>query len=66
MREPAKASYREFEDRPDLEFDYFLARELRMTVGQMRQTVTGEEYLGWSTFYKRKHQREELARLRAG
>lgn len=57
--------YRTFEERPDVEFDYFLARELRMTVEQMRRSVSGEEYLGWSTFYKRKNQREELERLKA-
>lgn len=57
--------YRLMEERPDVEFDYFLARELRMTVDEMRRTVSGEEYLGWSTFYKRKAQREELERLKA-
>jgi len=66
VREPGKAKYAEFEDRPDVEFDFFLARELRMTVDHLRRSVSGEEYLGWSTFYKRKAQREELARLRAG
>jgi hypothetical protein len=61
VREPGKAKYREFEDRPDLEFDFYLAEKLGMTVDFMRQNVSAEEYLGWSTYYKRKRQREELA-----
>lgn len=63
---PGKARYQEFEDHPDVEFDYFLARELRMTVADLRERMSADEYLGWSTFYKRKAQQEELARLRAG
>lgn len=64
MRVPGKARYREFEERPDIEFDYFLAAKLGMTVDFMRRNVSADEYLGWSTFYKRKAQQEELASKR--
>lgn len=45
----------------DLEFEYFLARELRMTVADMRERMSGEEYTGWGVYFGRKAQREQLA-----
>lgn len=51
------------EDSPDLEFDYFLAEKLHMSVERMRREVDGQEYLEWSMFYARKAQRLELAQL---
>lgn len=58
---PTKAWYLRFEDRPDLEFDFFLAAKLGMSVAQMRETVAGDEWVGWAMFYGRKGQRDELA-----
>lgn len=45
----------------DLEFEYFLAQKLSMTVGEMRERMSGEEYTGWSVYFGRKTQREQLA-----
>lgn len=50
----------------DLEFEYFLASELRMTVGEMRHRMSNEEYTGWTVYHGRKAQREQLARGGAG
>lgn len=32
-----------------------------MSVAQMRETVAGDEWVGWAMFYGRKGQRDELA-----
>jgi len=53
-------------ERTDLEFEFFLAQKLGMTVGEMRLRMSCEEYTGWGVFYNRKAQREELERLRSG
>lgn len=50
----------------DLEFEFFLARELRMTVQAMREQMSSEEYVQWTVFYGRKAQREQMASLRSG
>lgn len=52
--------YLEMEYSPDLEFDFYLAERLGMTVEEMRRQVSAREYLGWSIFYGRKAQRIEL------
>lgn len=61
-RRPTKA----LESEPGLEFDFFLAEKLHMTVADMRERMTMHEYLHWSMYYSRKAQRRELERLRAG
>jgi len=50
---------------PTLEFDFYLADRLSMTVDRMRREMSAEEYLGWSVFHARKAQRAELERKRA-
>jgi hypothetical protein len=62
---PPKAAYLTFEDDPSEEFDFFLARELRMTVADMRERMSMDEYTRWYVYYGRKSQREELSRKRA-
>lgn len=47
---------------PTLEFEYFLAQKLGMTVGRLRQEMGADEFVGWGVYYGRKAQREELAR----
>jgi hypothetical protein len=37
-----------------------------MTVGELRDRMSGDEYLRWTIYYGRKAQREELARMKAG
>jgi hypothetical protein len=48
-----------------LEFEYFLADRLKMTVGEMRERMSNDELVRWSVFHGRKAQREELAQKRA-
>lgn len=62
---PPKAAYLMFETSPDLEFEYFLAQKLSMTVAAMRKQMSGEEFTGWGMYYSRKAQRAELANLRS-
>jgi hypothetical protein len=55
-RKPTKA----FETTPGLEFEFFLAQELGMTVARMRVEMGGDEYTRWCVYWARKAQREEL------
>jgi hypothetical protein len=48
---------------PTLEFEFYLAQKLGRTVDELRQ-MSAEEFTGWSVYYARKAQKEELARLR--
>lgn len=49
----------------DLEFEHFLCQKLGgMTLAEMRQRMSSEEYIDWSVYYGRKAQREQLASLR--
>lgn len=61
---PPKAMYLEMET-TDLEFEYFLAHELHRTVAEVRQ-MGCEEYTGWTVYFGRKAQREQLARGGSG
>jgi desulfoferrodoxin (superoxide reductase-like protein) len=58
---PTKA----LESDPDLEFEFYLAQKLSMTVGEMRHRMTHAEFILWSRFYARKAQAAELERLRS-
>ncbi len=49
-------------DETDLEFEFFLAQKLGMTVADMRDRMSQEEYMRWGVFYAREAQRRELAR----
>lgn len=57
---PTKAAYLSFETSPDLEFEFFLAQKLGMTVARLRAEMTYREFMEWGVFYARKAQREEL------
>lgn len=46
----------------ELEFEFFLAAKLRMTVDRMRREMPMREYVGWSVYYGREAQKIELAR----
>lgn len=61
---PTKAAYKAFLTNPDLEFDFFLAEKLHMTVAEMRQRVSGQEHLEWSIYYARKAQDAQLQQRR--
>jgi hypothetical protein len=47
------------ENSPELEFEFFLAQKLGKSVAELRQ-MSQVEFLGWSVYYGRKAQREEL------
>ena len=53
---PTKA----FDADSDLEFDFFLAEKLGMTVERMRASVSADEWLRWAIYYGRKAQRRHL------
>lgn len=63
---PGKAAWLDLEEDPDLEFEFFLAAELGMTVARLRLEMTNQEFVYWSRFYSRKHAQQELEALRAG
>jgi hypothetical protein len=51
---------------PTLEFEYFLAQKLGMTVARMRRELSNDEFMHWGIFYQRKAQQVELERLKGG
>lgn len=60
---PGKALYEIFEERPDIESDHFLCKELGWrSVEVMRREMSAREYAAWMVFYEREAQREEMRR----
>lgn len=57
---PGKATYLEMET-TELEFEFYLAERLRMTVDQLRRTMTAREFMQWGIYFGRKSQRQEMA-----
>jgi len=53
------------ETSPELEFEYFLAQKLGITVARLRAEMTNKEFVHWSVYYARKAQREQLELRRA-
>ena len=53
------------ENDPSLEFEFFLAEKLRMTVAELRQRMSNEEFMQWSVFLGRRAQREQIERAKA-
>ena len=62
---PTKAAYRTFEENPRIEFEFYLAERLKMTVGTLRDTMANDEFIRWEMYFSRIAQREELERLKA-
>lgn len=56
-----KAAYLAFEADSVLEFEFFLARQLRMTVTTLRATMDNDEFIRWAIYFGREQQRKELA-----
>lgn len=48
-----------------MEFEFFLAERLRMTVGEMRERMSNAEFVRWSVYYGRKAQSAELEAKRS-
>jgi hypothetical protein len=61
---PPKVAYKRLATDEDLEFEFFLASELGMTVGQMRDEMDNDEFVHWAMYYARKSQQQELANQR--
>lgn len=58
---PRKAAYLAFEADSGLEFEFFLAAELGgMTVGELRERMSGQEFTHWVIYHGRKAQRAQL------
>lgn len=49
-----------------LEFEFYLAEKLSMTVGRIRDEMSAIEFTRWGIYYARMAQREELATLKGG
>lgn len=62
---PEKAAYLEIEENADVEFEFFLAEKLRMTVARLHEEMSHEEFVRWNVYYARKAQLEELAAQKA-
>ncbi len=45
----------------ELEFEFYLAERLGMTVAQLRRRLTAAEFMQWGIYFGRKAQRQELA-----
>ena len=57
---PTKAAWLKLENEPGLEFEFYLADRLGMTIGQLRQ-MPNDEFMLWGMYHSRKAQRQELA-----
>lgn len=53
------------ESSPGLEFEFFLAEKLRMTVGEMRRKMSHAEFVHWGVYFGRKAQRQQMEMERA-
>lgn len=60
-----KATYRQMEQDPELEFEHFLASKLGRTVAELRASLSNEEFVAWGVYYGRLAQRQELEAARA-
>ncbi len=51
-----------FKSNPELRFEMYLARELRMTLSEMRRKMSSAEFAKWVAFYNVENQEQEKAR----
>ena len=63
---PTKAAYKTFETNPEVEFEFYLAQKLGLTVGRLRAEMSNDEFASWGVYYARLAQEQELAQLQAG
>lgn len=57
---PGKAAYKAFDADGDLEFEHYLASQLKMTVSDLRRRMSHAEFVRWNIYYARIAQRQEL------
>lgn len=53
------------ETNPELEFEFYLAEKLSRTVAELRE-MDQAEYVGWTVYYGRKAQRQQLELTKTG
>ncbi|HEX6579218.1 MAG TPA: hypothetical protein VF082_12710 [Jiangellaceae bacterium] len=46
---------------PEIEWEYYLADRLGMTVARLREQMSAEEFLRWQVYHGRRAQRMALA-----
>lgn len=63
-RMPPRRHTKALESNPDLEFDFFLAAKLHMTVADLRERMSNQEWQYWSIYYARIAQREQLRAMK--
>jgi hypothetical protein len=63
---PTKAAYLALENDSELEAEFVVAHELHMTVQQLREDMTHNEFVHWVMYFNRKVQKEELVSMRNG
>lgn len=61
LREPEKAKYYEMEEDGDVEWEFFIAQKLGMTVQEMCERMSNEEFEHWKIYFGRVAQKRELA-----
>lgn len=54
-----------FEADSELEFEFYLAQKLSMTVATLRASMSNDEFVRWGVYYARIAQREELEAKKA-
>ena len=58
---PGKAAYKALEADPELEFTYYLADRLKMTVARLTAEMPAAEFGLWQAYHARRAQEIELA-----
>ena len=53
-------AYLEFEANQDLEMEYFVAEQLKMSVARLRVELSGDEFSRWCVYFGRVVQRRQL------
>lgn len=49
----------------ELEFEFYLAEKLGLTVAQLRRDMSTHEFMQWGVYFGRKAQRQEMEVKRA-
>lgn len=60
MRRSKRRLPKAFVKRPDLWFEFQLARELHMTVAELRTTMSNEEFHLWNLFLSLEHAQNNM------
>ena len=56
----------QLKDEPKLRFELFLAKELHMTLRDLRERITDEELVLWSGYYELESKEKEKVMKRTG